>query len=113
MWVLPFTVAAEMRFGAEVAGWGAHRRRVLDRLIARAGMVPPFDEVMDAYVDVRTWSVRNGHALGAKEVDEVRVEALERAGSAVEDRRSCTRACGDVREVERHEAAADEEDAAG
>ena len=25
-WVLPFTVVAEMRFGAEVAGWGARRR---------------------------------------------------------------------------------------
>jgi len=26
IWVLPFTVVAEMRFGAEVAGWGARRR---------------------------------------------------------------------------------------
>lgn len=29
-WVLPFTVVAEMRFGAEVAGWGARRRSALD-----------------------------------------------------------------------------------
>ncbi len=36
-WVLPFTVVAEMRFGAEVANWGAHRRGVLDRLIGRSG----------------------------------------------------------------------------
>ncbi|MGI9118575.1 MAG: hypothetical protein ACR2G7_00305 [Acidimicrobiales bacterium] len=31
------TVVAEMRFGAEVANWGAHRRGVLDRLIGRSG----------------------------------------------------------------------------
>lgn len=47
-WLLPFTVVAEMRFGAEVAGWGARRRGVLDRLIARAGVVPPLNEVTDA-----------------------------------------------------------------
>jgi predicted nucleic acid-binding protein len=66
-WVLPFTVVAEMRFGAEVAAWGARRRRVLDRLIARTGVMPPFHEVTDAYVDVRTWAVRTGHGLGGKD----------------------------------------------
>lgn len=30
-WILPFSVVAELRFGAEVAGWGAQRRGVLDR----------------------------------------------------------------------------------
>lgn len=59
-WVLPFTVVAEMRFGAEVAGWGARRRGVLDRLVASS-------KVTDAYVDLRTWCVRNGHGLGAKD----------------------------------------------
>ena len=67
VWVLPFTVVAEMRFGAEVAGWGARRRGVLDRLVARAGVVPPLDEVTDAYVDLRSWAVRTGHGLGAKD----------------------------------------------
>lgn len=67
VWVLPFTVVAEMRFGAEVAGWGARRRGVLDRHIAAAGVVPPLDEVTDAYVDLRTWCVREGHGLGAKD----------------------------------------------
>ncbi len=66
-WVLPFTVVAEMRFGAEVANWGARRRGVLERLIARTGVVPPLDEVTDAYVDLRTWAVRSGHGLGAKD----------------------------------------------
>jgi predicted nucleic acid-binding protein len=66
-WVLPFTVVAEMRFGAEVAGWGARRRGALDRLVAAAGVVPPLKEVTDAYVDLRTWCVRTGHGLGAKD----------------------------------------------
>ena len=67
VWVLPFVVVAEMRFGAEVAGWGARRRGVLERLVARAGVVPPLDEVTDAYVDLRAWCVRTGHGLGAKD----------------------------------------------
>ncbi len=67
VWVLPFTVVAEMRFGAEVAGWGARRRGVLDRLVASAGVVPPLQEVTDAYVDLRTWCVHSGHGLGAKD----------------------------------------------
>ena len=66
-WVLPFTVVAEMRFGAELAGWGARRRGVLDRLVASAGVMPPLKEVTDAYVDLRTWCVRAGHGLGAKD----------------------------------------------
>ncbi|HXH55781.1 GDSL-type esterase/lipase family protein [Iamia sp.] len=36
-WVLPFAVVAEMRFGAEVAGWGPRRRAALGRLVAQAG----------------------------------------------------------------------------
>jgi len=67
IWVLPFTVVAEMRFGAEVAGWGARRRGVLDRLVASSRVMPPLAEVTDAYVDLRTWCVRNGHGLGAKD----------------------------------------------
>jgi len=66
-WVLPFTVVAEMRSCAEVARWGARRRGVLDHLISRAGVVPPLDAVTDAYVDLRTWTVRTGHGLGAKD----------------------------------------------
>ena len=66
-WVLPFTVVAEMRFGAEVAGWGARRRGVLDSLVASSKVMPPLVEVTDAYVDLRTWCVRNGYGLGAKD----------------------------------------------
>jgi len=67
IWVLPFTVVAEKRFGAEVAGWGARRRGVLDRLVASSRVMPPLAEVTDAYVDLRTWCVRNGHGLGVKD----------------------------------------------
>lgn len=66
-WVLPFTVVAEMRFGAEVAGWGARRRGVLERLIQRGGVVPPLGSVIDAYVDLRTTCSRDGHGLAAKD----------------------------------------------
>lgn len=58
---------SEMRFGAEVAGWGARRRGVLDRLVTAAGVMAPIKEVTDAYVDLRTWCVRTGHGLGAKD----------------------------------------------
>lgn len=67
IWVLPFCVVAEMRFGAEVAGWGARRRGVLERLVVASKVMPPLAEVTDAYVDLRTWCVRNGHGLGAKD----------------------------------------------
>ena len=81
VWVLPFVVVAEMRFGAEVAGWGARRRGVLDRLVARAGVVPPLEEVTDAYVDLRAWCVRTGHGLGAKDHEADRwVAAVAMAG---------------------------------
>ena len=29
--------------------------------------MPPLVEVTDTYVDLRTWCVRNGHGLGAKD----------------------------------------------
>jgi hypothetical protein len=29
--------------------------------------MPPLKEVTDAYVDLRTWCVRTGHGLGAKD----------------------------------------------
>ena len=81
-WVLPFTVVAEMRFGAEVAGWGARRRGVLERLIQQSGVVPPLEDVTSAYVDLRTWCVRSGHGLGGKEHEADRwVAAVALAGA--------------------------------
>lgn len=81
-WVLPFTVVAEMRFGAEIAGWGARRRGVLETLIQRSGVVPPLEEVTSAYVDLRTWCVRAGHGLGGKDHEADRwVAAVALAGA--------------------------------
>ena len=37
------------------------------KLVAAAGVMPPIKEVTDAYVDLRTWCVRTGHGLGAKD----------------------------------------------
>ena len=66
-WVLPFVVVAEMRFGAEVAGWGERRRSILDRLVERSAVMPPLAAVVDAYVDLRTACSSEGHGLGARE----------------------------------------------
>ncbi len=65
-WILPFPVVAEMRFGAEIAGWGAKRCHALDRLVNRTAVIPPIGEVIDAYVGLRTWAARAGHGLAAK-----------------------------------------------
>jgi len=65
-WILPFTVVAEMRFGAEVAGWGQRRTESMERLIISAQIAPPLHEVIAAYVDLRAWCVRTGHGLGEK-----------------------------------------------
>ncbi|MCP3937579.1 MAG: type II toxin-antitoxin system VapC family toxin, partial [Actinomycetia bacterium] len=66
-WILPFAVVAEMRFGARVADWGPRRTAALERLVAKTQVSPPLPEVIAAYVEVRTWCVRNGHGLGAKD----------------------------------------------
>jgi predicted nucleic acid-binding protein len=66
-WVLPFPVVAEMRFGAEIAGWGVRRRAALERLVGRTRVIPPISEVIGAYVDLRTWATRAGHGIGAKD----------------------------------------------
>ncbi len=80
-WVLPFAVVAEMRFGAEVAGWGARRRGVLERLVAAGAVVPPLTPVIDAYVDLRTTCSRHGHGLAAKDHEADRwVAAVALAG---------------------------------
>ncbi len=49
-WVLPFTVVVEMRFGAEVAGWGPRHRGVLETII-HASLAP-------LVKSSRSWSAR-------------------------------------------------------
>lgn len=47
IWVFPFSVVAEMRFGAEVAGWGARRRGVLERLVVASKVILALAEITD------------------------------------------------------------------
>lgn len=75
-------MVAELRFGAEVAAWGARRRGVLERLVDKSSLIPPLDTVVDSYVDLRTWCVHEGHGLGAKEHDSDRwIAAVAMAGN--------------------------------
>jgi len=81
-WILPFCVVAEMRFGAAVANWGVRRRSAMEGLIASASIAPPLEEVVGAYVELRSWCVQSGHGLGAKVHEADRwVAAVARAGS--------------------------------
>lgn len=63
-WLLPITVVAEIHYGAELARWGPARRAALMHLIARSRIGPIRRDVIDAYVQLRTWCVRTGHGLG-------------------------------------------------
>ena len=81
-WVLPFPVVAEMRFGAEVAGWGDRRRSVLESLIQRSAVIPPLESVIDAYVNLRSECSRSGHGLAAKDHEADRwIAAVSVAGN--------------------------------
>ena len=66
-WILPFSVVAEMRFGAAIANWGPRRMTAMEQLIERTEIAPPLPAVISAYVDLRPWCVRTGHGLGAKD----------------------------------------------
>ncbi len=66
----PFTISsttvAEVRFGAELAGWGSARRARLEQRIARSRIVWPGPELVDVYVGLRVRCIRSGHPLGQK-----------------------------------------------
>lgn len=64
--VISFVTVAEMRFGARIAGWGTRRLQRLDHELGRAKIVWPTYELVDHYVELRTWCVQNGHGLGHK-----------------------------------------------
>jgi predicted nucleic acid-binding protein len=64
--LVSFVTAAELRFGARLGGWGTQRLRLLDRELERAETIWPGLELLDAYVALRCWCVRAGHALGQK-----------------------------------------------
>jgi predicted nucleic acid-binding protein len=64
--LVSFVTAAELRFGARLGGWGPQRLRALERELERAETIWPGAELTDAYVALRYWCVRAGHALGQK-----------------------------------------------
>jgi hypothetical protein len=62
--LVSFVTTAKLRFGARLGGWGPQRLRLLDRELKRAETIWPGLELLDAYVALRYWCVRAGHALG-------------------------------------------------
>mgnify|MGYP003545254061 CR=1 FL=1 len=65
--IISFVTVAEIRFGARIAGWGTARLQQLDHELGRAEIVWPGHELVDKYVGLRTWCVKNGHGLGHKD----------------------------------------------
>jgi len=65
--VISFVTVAELGYGARLAGWGPGRLRRLEYEIARAEIVWPGPNVVEAYASLRAWCVRTGHGLGQKE----------------------------------------------
>ena len=55
------------RFGAHIAGGGARRLHRLDHELHRAKVVWPSHHLVDHYVELRSWCVKNGHGLGHKD----------------------------------------------
>jgi len=55
------------RFGAHIAGGGARRLHRLDHELHRAKVVWPSHSLVDHYVELRSWCVKNGHGLGHKD----------------------------------------------
>jgi predicted nucleic acid-binding protein len=55
------------RVGAHIAGWGAKRLHRLVHELHRAKVVWPSQNLVDHYVELRSWCVKNGHGLGHKD----------------------------------------------
>ena len=60
------TTVAEVRYGAELAGWGIPRRTRLEHQISRSRIVWPGPDLIEIYVELRVRCTRSGHALGQK-----------------------------------------------
>lgn len=58
---------AELRYGAESAGWGTVRVRRLERELTRAKIAWPGHALIESYTRLRTWCTNNGHGLGQKD----------------------------------------------
>lgn len=67
--IVSFVTVAEVRYGAQFAGWGPPRQQRLEQRLARSRIIWPGPELVAVHVDLRTACVRSGHALGQKEHD--------------------------------------------
>ena len=65
--VISYVTLAELRFGAELAGWGLRRRQRLEEELARVEIVWPGPSLIDSYVTLRAGCIRAGHGLGQRE----------------------------------------------
>ena len=65
--IISFVTAAELGYGARLAGWGPQRLQRLELEIARAEVVWAGPALAEAYASLRAWCVRTGHGLGQKE----------------------------------------------
>ncbi|HWC12912.1 MAG TPA: PIN domain-containing protein [Acidimicrobiales bacterium] len=63
---ISFVSVAELRFGARLAGWGAHRLRRLEARVAGAEVVWSGEGLIDAHVSLRHECTVSGHPLGQK-----------------------------------------------
>jgi predicted nucleic acid-binding protein len=64
--VISFMTAAELRYGARLAGWGASRLARLETRLAVAEIVWAGNGLVDAYVSLRYECSGTGHPLGQK-----------------------------------------------
>lgn len=64
--VISFITAAELRYGARLAGWGERRLRRLEVRLAAAEIVWAGDGLLDEYVSLRHECSVSGHPLGQK-----------------------------------------------
>lgn len=65
--VISFMTVAELRFGAEVGGWGAPRRRRLEDHLRSMIVVAPDNDLVNTYVSLRSECQRLAHGLQGKE----------------------------------------------
>lgn len=63
---ISFVTVAELRYGAQVAGWGEQRLRRLETRLVAAEVVWTGATLIEAYVSLRHECTIVGHALGQK-----------------------------------------------
>ena len=61
--VISFQTAAEMRYGAARDNWGPSRREALDRRLKMAVTVPPSDELVREWAELRSECHKRGHGF--------------------------------------------------